>query len=694
MFLFKWWVIVMFIKSLHKMTCQEGFLYDTIKLLNDEFRNNQNFEKYILNDTQCYESLFRNKNIQIYLQDMLLFSAREFDDIGEYKECVQHQHLYIFLRLVKFSMTGDSPQRSMYGFCVPTECRNFFTHTLDPLNRDFHQVLFKEHQFKILYDESFIHTNEERDTQKRYAFSTGGSFLLILIGLYTFLRVFYVIYSYCQFGRHDFAQYDRGEYEINKIKSRRKQLISDKSRKVKIEYQIYSILSFGKALKYTISLKNKIYNDEGLEKVLMIKVLILFFINSFTMFSVYLRDYYTAVFSNLISPLKKLAYYSPYAYMVISGLTYSYKFFNYLHAKKDFNLSQSFLKFYTISFTRLIVYMTIMLNLYYFSLDVFKYFGDFFYLEARDYGTTSITEFCQEGIWKFFVPFLTNYTDNHGKSNLCPIIYDILSSEFFIFTFFHIFLYIAFKLKSRFFEAIIFLIQILLLILKLAEFKNDSNVYDIHHAYYNIKQITMPHDLLFPYSIGIFTGIFYFYNNNATVFIENRYIPYTFLFSIPKFLYKLSYRLSALIIYFIIFLIIALSSNYLLLKLMYEETIPHTTFVYFIELYEHFIFSLLFGLFMIFFTFINTKTRSELKFKNLILVRSSYHIIMYSHTMSALVKLNTADSYGKETFLSDIWVLTGAFIFTVNLAITSNFLFEIPIRILYKKFIAKKLFKE
>ncbi len=571
--------------------------------------------------------------------------------------------------------------------------------------------LGKNYQVFLMRNETRYFTKEIQEKFKNTSFTFGFRIVIFIIICYFVIKLLVSFLGFLYF-RKESSQYDNHIYQKNKnsANSILKKEKGDSTIKLKfLTYRIYSIMSFRKAHRYLIAVKNFYYNDRETEKFLFMKYIALFGINFFILILNFVGRAFDLSEINFSYQrymyLFKLTYYCYNLYMLMAGFFFSYKLLTYISANKDTSL-KSFFKFYSISFTRFFLFYFSALVVIYYSKEIYNYFGNYNITDDPYIGMNKSTFNCYVQPQHLLIPFFINYYNpSMYKQYLitaqCNSVFLLFSTEFYIFTFSTTLFYFIYKYKSKFFEIFICILPFLFLLF-LLKYWSFEGMYTNREIIFAVRKVLKPHSLFVPYFFGIIVGIIYFVNNYTEVLLhEATYLPFKFFSSINVFLHRRSVMTLKIFSYLFIILAVLVSFNFNLIVYLYSNgeqwnnenvfQVKFDVFLNIIYLYEHKIFVMFIGFYLILLIHRMNHDEDSSFFFFLPISRSTYCILLSSDLVSGLIYMKIL-SWTKE-YTNTITICTfgvSAFLLTIIIGIAMHITLESPFRFVLKKFFSKE----
>jgi hypothetical protein len=672
-----------------KMSMREYFTEFLLK-----FSNETNIKDFNGTCEAKFNEVFDNSED---LTDLWFMSGQFLNDWGNYIDCVKKDRLYIQFRF-NITINQSMKTNNYIGVCFIKECKNFTEQILKSNGPgNFVNFLKNNYNISINPSETKFYTIQDHKGKTKKPIYLGFKIFLFVILLYFVLKFAISFLGFIIF-RKKFSKYsDSFRNQITLSGNNFNKNLKS------VTYKIYIILSFRKALRYLVKQKTRIYNDNDIDKFLYIKYISLLGINFYTLFISFIGRIYELEKMNFKDInymfVLKLSYYSFNLYTLIVGLIFSYKLLSYIANNKDTSL-KAFLKFYVIALSRFFVYFISALVVIYFSKDIFNYFGNLNIVNDSYNGMFKSSYDCFIEPLHMVIPFYMNYHNRYEKKNFlvtsqCNSTFLLLSSEFYIFTICTFLFYLVYKFKNKKFEIFLCIMPFILLLLLFLRYSNPDDTYSNAEIIFAIRKVLKPHSLFVTYFLGIIIGVIFFINIKTQVLVDDSvYIPFEFFKKVNIYLNKKPVWVLTIWSYIFIFFAILISCNFEIIKALYknntDETfeVPFDILLNIIYIFEHKIFIIFIGLYVI--LFIHRQNHSDKKefFTFIAISRSSYCIILASEFISNLLYMKILAYENINITLNLLKILLflfGNFLLSSFIGIFMQISFETPLRILIKK---------
>ena len=310
--------------------------------------------------------------------------------------------------------------------------------------------------------------------------------ILIIIGLFILIRIFFSIYTNIKL-----AYVNKRRIQEEEINNRTDSDNSQNSGKrneniflnskhfqkneydedISIEEKYMHFLDFISIFKNILALgetQNYIYNNENLEIPFGFQVFALFLFALVSTFYNYIyypsTDYFNStMFSSMKITLLKFAQFSSYFYLSLNGFIYSFKYMcyykKYIHNKRQTKMKYKFLYFLTF-IPKIIMFIITSFIFHSYSINILNFVSNYIYKNEFKYRIRK--RHCLEQLY-LYILFFNSYLQNDTKEgfSLCyNYIYSYVN-EFYSIIIFVIIFGICFKFHSRKFEIIIIVLIIL-----------------------------------------------------------------------------------------------------------------------------------------------------------------------------------------------------------------------------------------
>ena len=675
---------------------------------------------------------------------MFGFSGKGLSDLGLIDECLNNNLLYY---LLTYEFTNESfitpneetdilfffQQKTFYtGLCLTRKCNrilNFFFN--ETLNQKFYGFLKEQMNIENakIYDvrkfnnskdptptyENDGRYNAEKTKNEKFKYNIYkiSRYIVITILTIQFLIsfIFYLFYKPYMKARQLKTEIEDEEVSQENEENKTDNIFnasSDNNVKEKKcckrfngEF-VFNYFSMFTNIKILLKKKNHYYDSSNLEVITFLRIIcmiLITFINNFeVLIKIPSKDFfYEDFYKKYTFFILKFTSFGVDMWICLDGFESMYKLISY-YKKYCYNKNKSTLSFseilyfYLYSFYKIISFVFLFFIVNYFNKyfiysksdgALFEYYSNHIYNDKLD----------NKQLFLFLIPGYSFYYSYYLKLSIFEetIISKfslLIINEFQIYAIFIIIFYISNLLKSKIFDYLIIITNIILYILNfwICQFKEDEKTfYSYKLVLDNFLTIRYPHIIFNYFFLGAMAGLtcFYFkdsFSNNSIANEEEKY-PFKFCYSIINIFDYLNQnaKFLSIIIILILQIIICFSFN-IIIKLNHNSIyIPFNNGTKIILCYETGIFILLFCFLLIFFNFkVNeNENNSEHNSSLLILIeRTNFsflitiNLLLYSYycIFNFQLKLN----------YQNLWIITFGLFFVVcfeNLIFTLAFVF-------------------
>ncbi len=693
-----------------------------------------------LSSTQWYNDCKKNLTEENIFEIMKYhtLSGRLFFDSGDEFDCSTSGYDYVLLKLelcsdcLNFNQDGsllkflsnDGAQNFLtflqknytyIGFCIFKDCKQtVFDVFNDTINEDFKLELLEKTSLNI----TTYNLDISKFLNKKYP-NTDFVIFFSLIGFYLFVKIGFILYSFTD--KTIRKELIVMPYNISlltefKINSKEKKLPAT---------ELIKYFSFMHQMEILRNDLDTYFNDRKLIYLHLIRLIIIQMLNIYNSF---LTFFVTPKFSSdtfwLLKSytfnIIKISYFISNTVYFINGVFFSYKLLALIFKYKSYSL-KNFLYFYLHVLLKMVPITLILYMIYSFGNEFIYFFSSRPILSKSTFSelyNSRESRILKDGViieyLKFFFSYiyinLFSYHYSNGIQPFLQIIFFCLN-DFFIFTFSTLVFYLLFRFKNKYLDWIYFFSVFSLLAKIYYNYDNSSlsynmtttdnepkPAYNFFQIIYNLNSIGKIDHSYICYFIGNLTGILFFFHNIVDFVIDDilirdfkNYIPFKFILQI-SFFFNNKFRnkkrgIMKFILIFMILLGILLSFNFNFLKdssLLLEVNTYNTL----MSRFELIFFNCIFAIFIYCSFFIITI--NEIKGKKLILLisRGFYIFIPLSHIINYYVYVFF--QIDMDVYFSNILFFNIATFLIINiLCLIFLLLFEIPIRILFKRKIKK-----
>lgn len=610
------------------------------------------------------------KNIA-HLWNMFEFSGKTYGELGQEDECIYHNLVYLLLKynliIDKLSNISDDGEIIKYlnktnyytGFCIIPECVDYLSVLVNST---------LDHQFTSYLEETLGINNIEVFLDYNYNFTTIGKklstskiediifavlssiticFLSIMV-LSSIIKIIlffsfqitkqkfrnknnqvaitrgsseedlYSSSSYSKRIENDF-NYSLADGLLFGRKSLSKEVLSNCQRRKLSLMQVCSKFDLVFNFKCLFGLKNKYYNDTGIELFGFIRLVIMLFLvfnhNLYSMIDMPGKDQYNESFyTSPLTILIRISSYATISWMILDGASMSYKAMNY-YKKQILNsiggkLSiLSYFKFIGFTIPKIFVGLYIFYYFYLMNKNFAKSIADLGLL-FHYYGDMVLNKrVCYNKPLMSLVPFWLNYQKFEDREfTNCYKFVNIFSNELYYVIIISFLIFLSFKLRSKIYDfSLLIIILINSSLIFLSYFSTDLLGKQMYFFFLLNQNYTekFTHLMINFYFIGCLVGICLFYYNDAVdenSFSQNEEnLPFHFCLWLVSFADKFTSFIKKLILGVLTLILVLLSSFFYFRYLSSNKYIFNISMLeLFDDMYGKVFFSLVFGLILLF----------------------------------------------------------------------------------------------
>ena len=599
-----------------------------------------------------------------YLWNMFDYSGKTYGELGQEDECTYQNYVYLLLKydllIDQLSKNSDDGKIIKYlnktnyytGFCIITDCVDYLAilvnSTLDYPMTSYLEENLGINNFEVFldYDYNFTTIEKKLKTSKLedtiFAVLSGISIVFISIMVFASIMKIILFFSFqitkkkiknknnqvaiirgsSEEDLYSSSSYSkRNESELNNSladgllfgkKTLSKEMLT-KSQKTKLYLMhIFSKFDLVFNFKCLFTLKNKYYNDTGIELFGFVRLIIMLFLvfnhNLYSMIDMPGKDQYNESFYT--SPLTiviRISTFATTSWVILDGASMSYKAMNY-YKKQIFNniggkLSiLAYFKFIGFTLPKIFVGLYIFYYFYLMNKNFSKSVADLGLL-FHYYGENVLNKrACYDKPLSSLIPFWLNYQNyfDRGFTN-CYKFVNIFSNELYYVIIVSFLIFLSFKIRSKIYDfSLLFIIIINSSLIFLSYFATDLLGKQISFLFLLNQNYTekFTHLLINFYFIGCLVGICLFYYNDAVdenSFSQNEEkLPFHFCFWLVSFADVFSSFIKKIILGILVLVLILLSS------FLYFRYLSENNYLFNISMFE--IFDDMYG--KVFFTFI------------------------------------------------------------------------------------------
>ena len=689
------------------------------------------------------------------------FSGKGVSDFGLEEECLRNDFVYYLLtyEYINGSYVTFSDQTNTFlffeqnifytGLCLTLECNEILNFLFNKTVNDiFYKYLLKNLTIQntriydigrvdknfgkkepyITYDDNGAYNPRKTDSElKKYnewqvirGVVRGYIITTLLISL--FIHLFYKPYIKTKELKNEIEEED-SNCETEEENNENKQIFNRDSKKEEKKKKkcitvfgdfIYNYISLFNNLKILLKKKNQIYDSSNLEIISVLRVfcmILITFINNFeVLIKIPSKDFfYDKFYQKFTFFILKFTSFGVDMWICLDGFESMYKLISYykkyvfVKNKASITFGQ-IIAFYFYSFYKIIAFIFFFLIVNYYN----KY-----YIYSQSYGT--LYEYYSNHIYKdnkevflYLIPRYTFYKSYYEKLSLTKDTFIskfslLFINEFYIYTIFLFIFYISNILKSKIFDYLVLIINIILYSLNfiICRFESDT-YYSYKLVLDNFITVRYPHIIFNYFFFGAMAGLICFYYkdsfSNNSLSNDNINAPFRYCYNIITFFDYLiqNGRIFWIILILILQLSICFSFNILLYFNENSLFIPFNTEQKIVLCYETGLFILFFCAFIILIYFI--KNENENKEKNY----ASFLFLIERTNFSFLnfINLILYDDYCLYKFqlklsYQNLWIITFGLFFlvcyeTLILTLPFIFLFKMANKKIIKYFLSSK----
>jgi hypothetical protein len=519
-----------------------------------------------------------------------------------------------------------------------------------------------------------------------------------------------------KYSDHDSSDFDNHlstETELEFTSSRKVTLLSNitiENSKCQIFKQkflnLFKTLSITQSFQYLFNVKNEIYDDSNLEVISGIR--------SFLLFWITVERLIVYIYS-LSYDIGNITFYSSWGFVFIKyacfavestifldGFLYTYRLMSFLKRSNDYSF-KNFMRFFFNVIQRVVPFTIIFFIITVYLDDVANIFSKtyvFGYLYEL-----LLKEKCIENPYTLLIPFYLQYfncEETDYYTCLKYVFHCVNESYCMLFTV--VLFYFLFKIKSKKFEQIFIGVVMINIIFSFIYYTDlFKGINDSTYKFYNlafilgeVRLMKQPHLLYYVFFIGINCGLVYFYfidsiSDPVKYQKENNYIPFDYNFSIMKKIIKLSKtRLYLIGLTALLFQILICCSYNIMLKLKNEANnllLDFNSINILIFLYEKKINIILFAIMTLVLIFSSEKLLIKYLLKSRIFItfsRISFPFICLDIFVYLFFTMYDIKIYWNYQNIFIISFALYCILIFFNFILSS--LFELPVRIVYKKY--------
>lgn len=316
---------------------------------------------------------------------------------------------------------------------------------------------------------------------------------------------------------------------------------------------LYTFFSIGSSVRIIFSSSNFIYDDSGLQLINFFRVYSLFWMtynhNIWALIRIPGRDVNSySFFKDVLFSLVKYSIFAMEIWISLEGFYFGYKLMSYMK-KKYYSNSKSSLfccicKFYINFLPKFFIFLFTFFMFHYFIRNYRIFFSEQYELGALFSYLEKYIIYCRDCISDpllILKPFMLSYNDFLNQDiafNQCFKFIYIFTNEHYCFILSLIIFFLSFKIKSKIFDTIIFLILVGNFVISYFSIKNYTGNY-YHFIFFLGETASLKYTHLYftTYMTGVFIGVACFYykdavSNNPIETDVKQYKPFSFFYGL------------------------------------------------------------------------------------------------------------------------------------------------------------------
>lgn len=728
--------------SLDDYTEETKFYDEIIDNFYDLVKSKSNPELYAETNTllsNCLDSgEERKKNNTLY--NLINYSGKSFGDPGFENDCKlngENTFLLLFYSLDTDALLADQQREKELleflntknfttGVCIYKKCFPFIKQLLsEEQNKNLFDTLRRDYYLKDFKLYSVDNQKEELREKKSNGKTAFFIFFIVTLVLIAF-RFLCSILKVVFISTFKIHQEDTDKKKKQKGKKKKHKNSDDEKKEQSIflfsdsveipeqsliqqrtmSQRFFNFFDYTYNLKYLSYFKNKYYTDEGIEILSFFRFITMIFLTlNHCMYISYMmpgadylnENFYTSPFFFLV----KLPVFASTAWIILEASLTSYKLMTFI--KKEMNATgKNEVTFLLIVmfFLRAIPKIVITLVIYFFLhiyLEYIQYYFDIggsmfiYYLNSLQKN-----RYCFNHPFDILIPFYVQYIDWEDPSfSNCFRFANITFNEFYCFIIFLLIIYICFKVRKPLLDyTILFLLFINVGLTYFGCGKVPLVNYNMDEIQGHVFTEKRTHLFFNYYMVGIFIGMSYFYFGDMisqNAISQNDYIPFNFCYKVISLIDPLSKFIKLLITIISLVLIVLLSGLYTIFRWVWYRDriiIPSNWFLSFCYYYEKEVFFVLFAVILLMaMVYPKDSVFSGLTKSNVFVIFNRIGTTFFCLSNVLIYLANSLFNIKlKLTYQNLFFTNIGLFIFVVVFSILFTILYEMPFRILIKKF--------
>lgn len=684
-------------------------------------------------DTQeyryCEKDIIENVLNVDKFQNTLNYCGKDLYDQGQENECLRNNKTTYFLFHYKLLLNDsyfksnisdnevikflNSPE--IYtGFCMYKGCMSFL------INHYFNSstnVILREflHKSAHIIDLNFSVENEfsnliggvkDESSILRTIFIVFTLFSLTLFGIMVIVSVLRFLYMMFSEDNKYSVENTEEEEEKEVFQLEQNKSISDISKDTSEEIKFikpnqssflerllhhFKVIDFFSNWSYLFGLKNRYYNDEGLEVVSFLRCIVMFFVIYFhiccSLLVIPPQDPYNISFYKSFKFFfVKLSTFSTICWIILDATIVSYNLMSNIKKKINSNNSSIPFSFFCAFALNSISKIFIILLIYLYLNVMGKYFSCLFSMGIL------FQHFYSKEIVNELVSFILQQDQIQFVSYL-----NVYMNEFYCFIIVLFVFYISFKLRSKIYDDIILLILFIncgVTYFEIESFSLEENTFlFVLGQNYTYRNIYLFINI---YLMGIFVGLCYFYHNDmlskSPLCSMEAELPFNFCFWIANNCDRMAYgyKCLCLAVFSALMLLLSFSCT---IKVYLNKSLTFKTQLFdrLLDNYEKTIFAFVFC-WLLLFLLIHPKDTSfkHMIHSNIFVPLSRITTVFYCTCKMIIYISITAFNFKINLSYYDFFFAAiGLFILNILVSMVITIIYEMPVRIIIK-YIKKK----
>ena len=310
--------------------------------------------------------------------------------------------------------------------------------------------------------------------------------------------------------------------------------------------------------------KNKIYSNKGLEMITGLRTFCLVLITLNVCFRLFvespaIRQLNFTFLQSFFFGSIKFSSFGMYYWVYLDGLVYTFKLMHFVKKDKSFG---NFVKFMINLLPKIFIFLFIFYGMYFLQRDIGRI--EISSMVFEQYVDNEYNYKCLSNplylLFPFFNPVSYDKTKlvNNYFNNCYQFSYLIINEFYCILIFFAMFYYL-YKYKSKKLDIIVSLgvlanILIMNFIPYFYEGIKDEQYYLLKYVLGETFSLRYPHNMFNIFFLGVFSGLIYYYNsfsvNDIHSFLAEDYLPFQYLSTFMRLLFKSNWVIKTFLIVF------------------------------------------------------------------------------------------------------------------------------------------------